>query len=714
MTWHLGDDGAIPPLPEPLEIAADRRGHARAEQLFAASRQLPAGCYRLRLTPRFSDEIWFDGSLSYDGTLRITWEGSRVAGSADLYRNRRPLGVPEPLRPADHPTGIPVHPRGEYRYYGRLVAVGADDRGRLRLTIELHLLDGETGSWSLDGVLELDTNPRSPHWVDLPTPPGHGSAVYLEAVARNRQQTAVADAELAWISPWLRRASLEIDRVPAHLPYPGGDSFDAAADAWRRLFQSVGLHFELVDCPAPPVPAAPPAKGVAEGQGKDLEDDADRRWTEIALHDLMLERRSPVDLDQEWRHYLVCVETFVRNPRSLGVMFDYNGYGEVFDRNAEAREGAAVFACARFRDERRWGPMAGRRLLDSAPLYLRTAVHEIGHAMNLQHDPRTPGFMLEANIVAGAPGNFPDNIPWHFSERDTWRLRHQPDPWMRPGGVPWAFRSAALPVPLRDLAVPPEGVAFEVRALHAEVPLGAPLRLELELRGSGDRLPNALSLKDGTVRVVVHGPTGRPNPVPPVAVRLASPPVRDLAVDHLRASLVLVCGKHGSVLAAPGTHRVEVEVCWGDSEREGYLRYALRSRCSVVATPPPAGPIAASSAIAAGQTLLRVVARLGTPTLEDLRAIEGLLGEREIEPHLRWIAVEGALRRPAADRLGQLALLHPQVVMSESEGGDLLAQMKLEPGGLAAFREVIAAIAEANGWSHELRWRFAAVEDRTG
>ena len=104
------------------------------------------------------------------------------------------------------------------------------------------------------------------------------------------------------------------------------------------------------------------------------------------------------------------------------------------------REGCVVASGSTFSNDDKWGVLKGVRAGDSPATYFRTAVHEVGHAMGLDHNETTTVFaiMRPTNGIAetatpAAP--FPTNIQWSFTRDDEHRLRHWPDLVVRPGGL---------------------------------------------------------------------------------------------------------------------------------------------------------------------------------------------------------------------------------------------------------------------------------------
>jgi hypothetical protein len=514
--------GPPPPLPNGLPfLARDYRaglGDTSDSGPMTPARTLRGGCYFVRYTPLQTSPTR-PGAIHYLGTLRVHRVGATLTVSGDLYLRHVSAGSPDDAaREPDPADGIPVFPRADYRYYLRATGV-SDSPGTqesFTLTFELFRFNAAVSAWTNDGVSTVQLS-----WTTAP--PGYPSgADYLTGDVRNSAGSVTGTLSLGWVSPFLRRSTVEIDRVPdGVVPRTNG----SADHGWEQVFAAVGWELTVIESD----------DTVVETSGES--------WDDAEMHTAMLEYRDRRHglLDVEWRYHLLCVRLLDKSER--GIMYD----NAAVDVNSTAREGVGI-ACdwVYEPDEPSWGDLRGKRFGDDEPTYFRTAVHELGHAMGLYHNASDNGFMNTTDVIArrARPGRpFPQNIRWAFHPDDEKRLRHMPDVWVRPGGVQFGEDYSVAPIAADDLVQRPEGVRLEVCPVEELLPFGAPARVDFTLvNGSTAPVlaPATLSLRGGTVRGKVIDPAGTVRTFLPLVPCVDEQPLRLLEpgeqVSHSRPS----------------------------------------------------------------------------------------------------------------------------------------------------------------------------------
>ena len=217
-------------------------------------------------------------------------------------------------------------------------------------------------------------------------------------------------------------------------------------------------------------------------------------WRAADGHAAMAARRDRTDLNTEWRYHILAVPQINSNLR--GHMYD----GAAGGPNILPREGLYVASHWRVPVNPIWGSTQGK-LSGETVIHFRTAVHEFGHALGLDHVARGVTFMRTTDEIAsaGTPDRpFPDNIEWSFAPEDEHRLHHWSDMMVRPGGASVLWSATA---PLEQIKS--DKHRLEVTPVLAAVPLGAPVRVELRLVNTGDGNdfgPANLSLSSRYVR----------------------------------------------------------------------------------------------------------------------------------------------------------------------------------------------------------------------
>jgi hypothetical protein len=421
------------------------------------------------------------------------------------------------------------------------------------------------------------------------------------------------------------------------------------------------------------------------------------------MHAAMLARRDSADLDHEWRYWLVCVRRLDSTER--GIMFDAFGG----DSNNIPREGAGMSSHWMIPNTPQWGLVAGMRFGTATDPYFRTGVHEIGHAMGLYHNTIDNGFMNTTDVISAnamPPQQFPQNIQWSHAPDDQKRLRHMPDMWIRPGGVPFGAAFSTAPISPDDAVVAPDGVALDVAPLLTAVPLGAPVRLDIKLRNDeGVPVPTDLSMRAGHVSGTVTDPSGTVRAFRSIVHCIESRTLDTAAV--VTGSLTLLRGPEGALFPFAGPHTVRVDVEW---EIDGIALKATGAGTMIV-TPAAddAHAEAALEVLSTPDTLVTLA--LGGDHLEQgIEAIGKALDNEVLRPHYAFVEAKRVAapffdRPPDLERAAEL--LDERVVMSAAEvnkASKLVTAAKdrgAEPS--AALIDVLKAKAEQTDATSAMR-----------
>ena len=533
-------------------------------------------------------------------------DGESTIASGDLYVHRPPNRDPA--------AGIPIFPIAAYRHYLRVTEI-LD--GARRLTLGYELLQRARGDWTVVGRYRARMA-----WT--------GPEGFLRGKVRDAHGAVVGSLALTWVSPYLRRATVEIDRIPeAERPLQ-----NAAGRGWRDILDQVGWDVTVVESDA------------------DVKEPSGESWSNAELHAAMAELREPVDLNREWRYWLLCVRRLDFPGADRGIMFDLGG-----GPNDVPREGAAIASHWMVPDEELWGTIRGARFGTTAQ-YFRTAVHEIGDALGLGHNNLELGIMMPTDAIAkhakdaGPPEHFPENVNWSYASNDQKRLRHWPDIAVRPGGPGSAGSEQALPADA-ELTVSP---------LLASVPLGAPVRVDIALSNAEELpVPTDLSLAGGHVSGTVTDRAGTVR-----SFRTLIHCIDSDAVGHaerVEGSMTLLHGVDGALFPRAGTHTVRVDVRW----HVGDAAYAVSGAARVTVTPAvdDAHAAAARRVLSTPETLIALA--FGG---ERQEAIAAALDDDVLRPHFAYIEAKRVAApffdRPA-DPARAAALIGDDAVMSATE-----------------------------------------------
>lgn len=413
----------------------------------------------------------------------------------------------------------PAFAQNEYSWYFRSTGV-TYKKGLLKFNFERWLWNPTTQEFTStdNGSITLTCKTTSIHVVGAPAP-----TLQMKGTATigGRTYNVVATKT----SPYYRGCRIEVDVMstrawPATAAGPGGSSW-----TFTGVYRSQGLDFTVsVDEVSVP---EDPLLSTAE------------------MHALLTGHRQPTSTPNQWRLWLFVGSKRQEDPGTFGLMFDTNnpphregsvGYFDVTLPNVDIIEASA----------------RGKKLGTVAKAFLRTMIHEAGHAFNLfhpKHDihpvPIGTTIMNQTGDVMGfatAADPYPGNATMAFNEHNRSSLIHSPDPQVKPGWKPFGWGHGSLwsgvsePVDALGLnqgETVAEDLYLELsvpaEAVRGEIVVGV---LTLLNRGNAPRrVSAALNLAEDDLHLQVKTPNG------------ADLDVRDV---------ILVCGERRYVVLQPG------------------------------------------------------------------------------------------------------------------------------------------------------------------
>ncbi len=765
--WYLNDDDATPRFPR---ILKPQPGPCKA-----AAPLLKPGCWIVQLVPKFDDDdnpdlavdppipTW---ALRYLGPLRVEVvkypkgeePESCLRASGDLYADRHPWSQPSMQDPQPHLDRkyprIPVFPRADYSFYYTVesltckakdpTAKAKDPTEQREHQLEIRLasfaFDAQKLTWGPATNLTVVVEPPKPKSGDQrPTGPWDGSfQPFLTGDVTNDDGTPVGSVELRWISNYLREAQIGIEVAPGlKLPLASqrGVEVKPGSQLAKLLPGAALLANQAAATFEPPRASAGncTVQSIFEAIGwritfarpviSSIKADV---WQDLDLTTEMLKLRATADYDRQWIYHALVVPRFTTQQYLFfGKM--YTGVG--VDTDLVPREGLVVAAKAQFTEDAQFGSAAGKALQDVPAAAFCNFMHELGHTMGLLHRYRGNGFMQELlyfALVDTAPGErkFPENLGFHYDPKDVLRLRHHPDIWVRPGGVPFATGFSEMPVPDNDVLTDVSAqMQLVVKPVAPVVPLGAPVKLQLRLTNrTQGTLPGPvdMSLKAGSVAGSVVAPSGE------VGTFSAVAPFDYVHVANFAAGRSLCHGESiwrgpgGALFPAPGFYRIDVEVGW---VAPGGLARS-RAHCKVLISPPLTREHeqAAYRILACPDLVYLLINRAapggaGAPVSERLIMAMDLLQECLAVAELRpFLAPLEALLVASTDLRQSARLLDAQSVLTTGEVDYLVAQIKqagkpAAPDGavrgmIAFLRQRVGQALSGGQIDESERWRL--------
>ncbi|MFP5282410.1 MAG: hypothetical protein ACLGIF_03060 [Actinomycetes bacterium] len=476
------------------------------------------------------------------GPMRIEVGSASLRVSGDIYVQRRTNpGFPGPglvIDPTTNPS-YPAFPMSQYAWYFRSTGVTYRN-GELRFGLVRHLWDKTTSEFVSTDTGEMVLSCRQAPVTPFGRPPVMTGS--LSVGGTRSRVTATKTSDL------YRGCRIEVDVMTGRtFPASAVTGSGAAADL-RSVYATAGWDVTV---------------SVDE---IGLPEDAELTNAEL---DTLMRAHAGAASGEDWRLWL-----FVGSAQ--GSLF-----GIMFDDDTVPRQGAAGFADASLSDENVIEPGARNRPLDEVPAaFLRTLVHEAGHAFNLfhpKHDTHAPPLgteiMNQTGDVIGfaTPARpYPGNASFFFASHDRDSLIHAPDPQVRPGwknfGWGHGSLSAGLPTPVDATGLvgadEAAGLALSL-SLPSQVFVGEYVTAAVRVTNTGDtaRAVSArLNLAEGDLRLLRVEPTGAVEQVRDIVVACGPRPMVTLEPGtSVEAHLQVYFTSAGFTFAAPGRHQVGAE-----------------------------------------------------------------------------------------------------------------------------------------------------------
>jgi hypothetical protein len=463
------------------------------------------------------------------GPMRIEVARPRLRISGDIYVARTGPGSTELLNPFVESAALfgknwyPQLPLKQYAWYFRSVGVEYSG-GVLTFKVERRVwsqttkefVATDTGWMKFECRGEMTTHPS------LPAP-----ALTIKGLA---QVGAVTYRVVATKTSRLYRGcKVEVD-VMTNRTWPLTASTCAGAEmTFRSIYATAGW-----DCPAT----------ISD---TDIPDDP--QLTTVELHTALATHRSPVATGG-WRLWMLIGSA---QGSTFGVMFDdqephREGVVGFYDPTLPSNPTIEVSA-------------RGQKLGDVPAAFMRTLVHEAGHAFNLfhpKHDVHTvpigPTIMNQTGDVMGfstVANPYPCNAVFRFDDHSRTSLIHSPDPQVAPGGKPFGWGHGGL---FGGIAEPTDAAGLiedtaesTVLTLELKVPetvfRGEFVTATFVLKNIGAEpvlVTRALNLSQGDLRLRVTPPGGVPQDVRDVIVACGDRSYDQLAPGESRESVAQI------------------------------------------------------------------------------------------------------------------------------------------------------------------------------
>lgn len=380
------------------------------------------------------------------------------------------------------------------------------------------------------------------------------------------------------LGDFMRRLTIEIDGIEGTQP-PASSGFSGRSGAVTiaRAFETAGFDTTVrVD---PFRIKAPDPTRV-------------RGYTLAEIHSAMEAASLRTPGDGLHVHVLVCSYLAGRDGRGvLGVMYDYEA-----DLNRRPREGVAIFYDHPLLSDPRVGEAERNRE------YVFTAVHEIGHALNLLHsfDKARPSALswmqyphlfpkgYEASRGYDGTSAFWRRFPDCFDAEELIHLHHASAREIAAGGFAFGTYEDGLSQPFGGPAQPRltrpggnplraiGGIKLDIAPVKRVHQLGEPVFLSARLSNDtaeAVHVPDALDPAQGYLRLTIRSPSGRTFAYKPPARLCTQAQLLRLPAHREHSgidSIPLFLGADGPVFTEPGDYEIRGELAGVNGSRVVY------------------------------------------------------------------------------------------------------------------------------------------------
>lgn len=503
--------------------------------------------------------------MAIRGPMRIEVAPPKLRISGDIYVFR-PINVATPIEISKPITENPMlfgknwYPQfriDEYSWYFRSLGV-TYNQGNLTFKFERSLWNKTTQDF-----ISQENNGKDTGVMTLKCLKGN---VFTHPALPQQTMRLIGTAQIGGVqydvvatktSPFYRGCSVEVD-VMTQRTFPlTTTTITGASIDFTSIYRTAGF-----DC------------AVAVDQ-TNIPADTDLSSTELQTA-LSINRKAAILGDDSWRLWL-----FVGSAQ--GDLF-----GLMFDDSEPFREGTAGFFDPTLGNGSNIHPSARNQKLGNVrPAFLRTLVHEAGHAFNLfhpKHDvhnvPIGTTIMNQTGDVmsfATTTNQYPGNITFSFDEHNRTSLIHSPDPQVRPGWKRFGFGHGSLS---NGIAEPIDAAGLlqsDHPAEDLQLSLGLPdvvfrgefVTAQFVLTNTGKQpreVSSAINLSRGDLRLLLKPPTEELNDVRDVIIACGDRPRATLKPgESLRGNAQIFYTNYGFTFRQTGRFYVSAELNIGDN-----------------------------------------------------------------------------------------------------------------------------------------------------